>query len=193
VGQVDETAGGRPAGDATIAHTPPSASAAEHPTRVALLDLLRRHGTVTSTDAARELGGNTGLHSFHLRQLARQGLVEPAPAVDGRSRPWRLVTAPAPEADAGAGDLGALNRGLEDEAFLRWLGRRDDAPRQWRRDEAFSQVIYLTPDELTALAGAIRGLLAGYRDREAGAAARPAGAAPVAVIARLFPLLDVEP
>ncbi|RJQ73879.1 ArsR family transcriptional regulator [Pseudonocardiaceae bacterium YIM PH 21723] len=58
--------------------------------RVALLDLLADRGTVTSTEAATSLNLSSGLCSFHLRQLARHGLVEEADRVDGRARPWQL-------------------------------------------------------------------------------------------------------
>jgi hypothetical protein len=155
------------------------------------MELIGRRGTVTSTQAARELGGSSGLYSFHLRQLARCGLIDEAPAGPGRVRPWRLAGA-APAADT-APDLHGLARGLEDESYQRWLARRADAPPRWRRDEAFSQVLYLTPGELTELGGAFRDLIAGYRQRESQPAARPPGAAPVAVVARLFPLLDPGP
>jgi hypothetical protein len=155
--------------------------ALSHPVRAALVELLRTRGTVTSTEAARELGGSSGLHSFHLRQLARYGVVEPAPG-RGRERPWRLADAPAP-------DLGPLARGLEDESYQRWLAMRDEAPARWRRDDAFSQVVYLTPQEMVELAGAVRALVAGYRHREDRPGASPAGAGPVAVVARFFPLL----
>jgi hypothetical protein len=167
-------------------------AALRHPVRAALIDLIRRRGTVTSTQAARELGGSSGLYSFHLRQLARYGLIDEAPAGRGRVRPWRLAGAtPSPD-PATATDLDGLARGLEDESYQRWLARRDDAPARWRRDEAFSQVLYLTPRELTAMGNAIRELIAAYRQRENRPAARPAGAAPVAVIARLFPLLEPD-
>ena len=63
-------------------------------------------------------------------------------------------------------------------------------PRRWRRDEAFSQVVYLTPDEMAGMAEVIRALIAQYRHREDRAAERPPDAAPVAVVARLFPLLE---
>jgi hypothetical protein len=156
-----------------------------HPVRVALMELIGRRGTVTSTEAARELGGSSGLHSFHLRQLARYGLIEEAPATDGRARPWRLAGAePEPAIDP------ALARGLEDESYQRWLARRQEAPARWRHDEAFSQVLFLTPREVAELGGAIRDLIEGYRHRERQPATRPPGAAPVAMVARLFPLLD---
>jgi predicted ArsR family transcriptional regulator len=168
-----------------------------HPVRKALLELIRRDGVVTATDAARELGGSTGLYSFHLRQLARYGVIEEAPAPGGRVRPWRLAgpgAAGSPE-QARSGlvsdaELSAVARGLEDESYRRWLEHRDVAPARWRRDEAFSQVLFLTPDEMAGMAEVIRALIAQYQHREGRAAARPAEAAPVAVVARLFPLLE---
>src|SRR4051794_20746549 len=102
----------------------------DHPVREALLELLRSRAELTSTDAARELGGNTGLYSFHLRKLAEQGLVEDVPGTTGRARPWRLATGPKPEPE-----LGELNRRLEDESYQRWRDNRAQAPAQWRHDE----------------------------------------------------------
>ncbi|MFJ8825709.1 helix-turn-helix domain-containing protein [Streptomyces sp. NPDC102467] len=62
----------------------------DHPVRIALLDLLAELGTVTSSQAAARLGHSSGLCSFHLRQLARHGLIEEASHSGGRVRPWRL-------------------------------------------------------------------------------------------------------
>jgi predicted ArsR family transcriptional regulator len=167
-----------------------------HPVRAALLELIRRDGVVTATDAARELGGSTGLYSFHLRQLARHGVIEEVPGTRGRVRPWRLAepgtAGPSAERQprpVGHAELSAVARGLEDESYRRWLEHRDAVPARWRQDEAFSQVLYLTPDEMAGMAEVIRALIAQYRHREDRPAARPAEAAPVAVVARLFPLL----
>lgn len=186
-GSTEKTAG--TAGYDQIAH-----AALKHPVRSALLDLIRRRGTTTATEAARELGGNSGQHSFHLRQLARYGLIEEARGGSGRARPWRLV-GPEPAVEP-AEDLAGLARGLEDESYQRWLAHRGQAPERWRNDEAFSQVLYLTPRELTEMGAVIRELINGYRHRENRPLTRPPGAAPVAVVARLFPLLEpdaVEP
>ena len=158
----------------------------DHPVREALLSLLRARDELTSADAARELGGNTGLYSFHLRKLAEQGLVEDVPGATGRARPWRLAQGGPP-----AG-LGGLNRRLEDESYQRWRDNRAQAPAAWRKDEAFSEVVYLTPEEMAAMGDAIRSVIALFRHREPVPAARPADAAPVAVVARLFPMLDPE-
>ncbi|MGD3111843.1 winged helix-turn-helix domain-containing protein [Streptomyces sp. YGL11-2] len=161
----------------------------EHEVRTALLDLLAEVGTVTATEAASRLGYSSGLCSFHLRQLARHGYVEEAPHSGGRARPWRLRR----NTDAAEGTsqerFGDLARGLEDESWQRWLAQRDVAPPQWRHDEAFSAVAYLTPKEMSRVAEVIRQALAPYQDREQRPLARPDGARPVALITRLFPLL----
>ncbi|MET9644002.1 helix-turn-helix domain-containing protein [Streptomyces syringium] len=161
----------------------------EHDVRTALLDLLAEVGTVTATEAAARLGYSSGLCSFHLRQLARHGHIEEAPHSGGRARPWRLRQHD-PSADAPAEEqFGDLARGLEDESWQRWLARRDRAPAEWRHDEAFSAVAYLTPEEMSRVADAVRRALAPYRDREQRPLARPDDARPVALITRLFPLL----
>ncbi|MFI9029744.1 winged helix-turn-helix domain-containing protein [Streptomyces sp. NPDC053560] len=161
----------------------------EHEVRTALLDLLAEVGAVTATEAAARLGYSSGLCSFHLRQLARHGYIEEAPHRGGRARPWRLRQH-NPSADSPAEQhFGDLARGLEDESWQRWLARRDQAPTEWRHDEAFSAVAYLTPEEMSRVADAVRRTLAPYQDREQRPLARPDGARPVALITRLFPLL----
>lgn len=161
----------------------------EHEVRTALLDLLDEVGTVTATEAAARLGYSSGLCSFHLRQLARHGHIEEAPHHGGRARPWRLrqhnPTAGAPAEEP----FGELARGLEDESWQRWLAQRDQAPDAWRHDEAFSAIAYLTPEEMSQVADAVRRALVPYQDREQRPLARPDGARPVALITRLFPLL----
>lgn len=143
----------------------------EHEVRTALLDLLAEVGTLTATEAAARLGYSSGLCSFHLRQLARHGHIEEAPHSGGRARPWRLSRrdpAAGEPAAAGAAEeqFGDLARGLEDESWQRWLGQRDEAPPEWRRDEAFSAVAYLTPEEMGQVAEVVRRALAPYQDRE---------------------------
>lgn len=190
----------------------------EHPVRIALLDLLAEVGTVTSTEAAARLGHSSGLCSFHLRQLARHGLIEEAPHSGGRARPWQLCWAPADQpvapvapaapvastaptaltSSVGSGqetpeEFAVLARDLEDQSYHHWLAHREQAPVEWRQDESFSVVLHLTPAETADLAASIRRLLADYREREQRPGARPAGAVAVAAVARLFPLLAELP
>src|SRR5215469_16976993 len=62
-----------------------------HPTRLALVALLRRDGPQTATQAAKALGESVPSCSFHLRQMAKYGLVEQAPGGRGREKPWRAT------------------------------------------------------------------------------------------------------
>jgi len=69
--------------------------AVAHPTRNRILSELFAAGTLRAADIARELGIPANQASFHLRQLAKYGLIEEAPdeARDQRDRVWRLADA----------------------------------------------------------------------------------------------------
>ena len=72
-------------------HDPKVLRAIAHPVRNRILDELARTGPVRAADVARELGIPANQASFHLRQLAKYGLVEEDPdaARDKRDRVWR--------------------------------------------------------------------------------------------------------
>ena len=104
-------------------------------------------------------------------------------------RPWRLVAARAQP--PGPGDeFRELARELENEGYRRWLAGRRTAPAGWR-DEAFSAVVYLTPDQLTEVAAAIRSVIATFAERADPGQDAPA-VMPVGVVARMFPLLPAS-
>src|SRR5918998_5891791 len=62
-----------------------------HPVRGRILDEIEAAGPVRAADVARQLGIPANQASFHLRQLAKYGLVEEAPeeARDKRDRVWK--------------------------------------------------------------------------------------------------------
>lgn len=64
-----------------------------HPTRNRVLHELSASGSLRAADIARELDIPANQASFHLRQLAKYGLVEEDPdaARDKRDRVWRLT------------------------------------------------------------------------------------------------------
>jgi DNA-binding transcriptional ArsR family regulator len=63
-----------------------------HPLRMAMYSALRDHGPATATQLGERLGESSGVTSYHLRQLAKHGLVEDDPAhTGGRERWWRPV------------------------------------------------------------------------------------------------------
>ena len=74
-------------------HDPRVLRALAHPVRGRILGELEASGPVRAADVARELGIPANQASFHLRQLAKYGLVEEAPeeARDRRDRVWRAT------------------------------------------------------------------------------------------------------
>lgn len=163
-------------------HGPPGAliQSARHPLRLALLDQLMAFGEQTAAQCADAVASTASNCSYHLRSLARVGLVERGFSSDGRERPWRSVATglefgPEPESDspavAGAAravDELALAR---DEALTRAaLARQATQPAPWQAAEAHnSYALRLTAAELSDLVGAIDALVRPYialtRDR----------------------------
>lgn len=65
-----------------------------HPVRGRIMDEIEASGPVRAADVARDLDIPANQASFHLRQLAKYGLVEEAPeeARDKRDRVWRATS-----------------------------------------------------------------------------------------------------
>jgi predicted ArsR family transcriptional regulator len=65
-----------------------------HPVRGRILSELSAQGSLRAADVARELGIPANQASFHLRQLAKYGLVEEDPGAgrDRRDRVWRATS-----------------------------------------------------------------------------------------------------
>jgi DNA-binding transcriptional ArsR family regulator len=63
-----------------------------HPLRFQLIELMIEHGPSTATSLGRLVGESSGSTSYHLRQLAKHGLIEEAPELgSARDRWWRVV------------------------------------------------------------------------------------------------------
>lgn len=75
-------------------HDPRMLRAIAHPVRNRVLHELSAGGSMRAADVARELGIPPNQASFHLRQLAKYGLVEedPGAARDKRDRVWKLAS-----------------------------------------------------------------------------------------------------
>ena len=75
-------------------HDPTVLRAIAHPVRNRILGELTAQGSLRAADIARELGIPANQASFHLRQLAKYGLVEedPEAARDKRDRVWRATS-----------------------------------------------------------------------------------------------------
>ena len=172
-----------------------------HPTRLALVGALRSEGPLTATRAGELLGESPASCSFHLRQLAKYGLVEEVGSPRGRERPWRAtalytrlpkVTDTPQQADASR----LLYRVLAERYFdqvLRWLNRRGTEARAWQKAAHFGdEMLYLTAEELAELRRQIDALLRSYRPRTTEPARRPSGARLVTFLRLAFPWEDTR-
>jgi|SRR6187200_2985999 DNA-binding transcriptional ArsR family regulator len=138
---------------------PQALEALSHPLRLELMIHLMASGPATASACARAVGDSPSNCSYHLRLLARVGLVEEDSSQDGRERPWRaLITG----FDTAGGPLAvAIQR---DQRLVRdYLATRDGMPERWRDAEAFSTyMLRLTPAELRDLQAALDALIRPY-------------------------------
>ncbi|MHA4777594.1 winged helix-turn-helix domain-containing protein [Streptomyces sp. MSC1_001] len=162
-----------------------------HPLRMSLVGLLRSNGPFTATRAAELTGESVASCSYHLRILAKYGLVEEAPGGRGREKPWRATARytewPEYSEDAtvaeAADALGAAVAERYFERVTRAMENRHRLPREWREAEEFGDsLLHLTPEELAGLGERIDELLRPYEARTSDPSLRPEGARPVTVL-----------
>jgi hypothetical protein len=167
-----------------------------HPVRMKLVGLLRTEGPLTATRAAELLGESSGTCSFHLRQLAKYGLVEEAGGGTGREKPWQATTmfttwdaiAETPEAAAATSLLKTVMAESYFERLMRWLEASPNEPPEWQ-DAALlgDQILYVTADELAELGRKVREVVDVYFERLVKPELRPPGARLVSYLHLAFP------
>jgi predicted ArsR family transcriptional regulator len=169
-----------------------------HPVRIALIEALTIHGSMTATEASQRIGESPTTCSFHLRQLAKYGFVEEAGGGPGRRRPWKLTTIGAQI--AGAHDdpateiaASALKRALRERNMARyrdWIDYRHVFPRVWREAASESRyTFYMTAAELEQLEEQLSRILVGHlRERLTEPSTRPPGAVPVELLTLSYPI-----
>lgn len=171
-------------------------SALAHPLRAGLLRYLMAVGPRTASECAEQVRSSASNCSWHLRQLAKFGLVEPVDGVDGRQRPWRativglelgeLADDPAMRTAQLAVVAGSLNE--EQELTSRYLDA--DLPDEWRDVGALdTYALTVTPAELAELAAQVDALIRPFVSTIR--TDPPTGARPVHVGFRAF--LRVDP
>lgn len=181
---------------------PRALRAVAHPTRLKLIALLRRMGPLTATQAGERIGESPSGCSFHLRSLAKWGLVEEAGGGRGRERPWQATASgtewaargPSEEVDE-AGDL--LTRVVVERWFeeaVQWVDRRHGESREWANAAiAGDRMIAVTPAELEDIDRRIGAILAPYMERVGHPETHPAGARNAVLIQLAFPFPDEPP
>jgi predicted ArsR family transcriptional regulator len=180
---------------------PRAMRALAHPVRMALLEILSVTETLTATQASEMLGESPANCAFHLRTLAKYGLVREAGGGRGRERPWTAAhrsvnISPHDQKDKQA-ELAAL--ALTEVWLDRMLNRirrvfaRSAWPDGWADAVQSSRnARFLTPEETNQVADEIREILRRYEDRHYDPALRPAGALPVEFIFFGFPLTELS-
>ncbi|MFF2053335.1 ArsR/SmtB family transcription factor [Leifsonia sp. NPDC058194] len=163
----------RPAERRTITD-PKALRALAHPLRLALLDHLMSFGPRTASECAEVVGSTASNCSYHLRTLARFGLVEAVEAADGRERPWQSTATglsfgrtedPGFRLGADTAERLLADRQIDDEAALahRALAQRDDQPEEWRDASMLTgYALRVSPAELKELGAALDALIRPY-------------------------------
>jgi DNA-binding transcriptional ArsR family regulator len=173
---------------------PEAVGALGSPARFALFSHLADHGPQTATQCAQVVGLTPSNCSWHLRALARAGLVERQPGDgDARMRPWRTTAGRfdlsghgSPAASAAAAVVGQLLDERTEQLRQEHLVELPDLPEAWRQVSGSHRLaLQVTPDELGGIIEGVRGLL---EDVRAGQRADvPAGAESVVFSFTSFP------
>jgi DNA-binding transcriptional ArsR family regulator len=163
--------------DGTRVSDPRVMRALAHPARIEIVEYLNDTGAVvTATEVAGMVGLSPSATSYHLRELAKYGLVEQAPSRgDGRERVWRstgsgLRIDPDPEmpgARAASQALVDLYLTRDLERTRAWIAKAMDEEGDWREVATImGQRLLMTAAELKELNEQVRLLVEPYRLRD---------------------------
>lgn len=181
---------------------PASLKALGHPLRQRMLRRLHREGPATATALAAALGENTGVTSYHLRQLADHGFIEDAPELaKGRERWWRARpqdlrflprSAMTEEARLALDRLTELDATADEDALRRFQQRRDEIGR-WGDAFLFSRsALRLAPDELLSFWEDYLALVQRYRQDDEGHGVAPDSNDARRILVRFLAFPDVD-
>lgn len=189
---------GLPAPPASLTVTDPRLMRAlAHPARMAIVELLNGVATVTATECAEVTGLSPSAASYHLRALAKHGLVEKAPSRgDGRERVWRgavsgVIIEPGrtaePDTMAAAREVLEVSLARDNDRVRRWQERASRETPEWYAAAMVSDsIVRVTAEELAELNQAMLRLIAPYKQRNR--ADPPAGARTVTIQYRAVPV-----
>ena len=152
---------------------PQALRALAHPIRLKLLELLTADGPATGKTLADLTGESTASVSYHVGQLAKWGLVEPAlELARGRERPWQATSRGITWTATGDGspEFAAASRALREQFIARRLAALDEFQRRedefdvtWREAAWLGEDMgHLNPAELTEATKRIKAVIAEY-------------------------------
>jgi DNA-binding transcriptional ArsR family regulator len=187
-----------------------SLKALAHPLRVQILRLLELREQMSVTSLATELGETTGAISYHLRQLARHGLVEEGdtedaeqpdakPVVGRRRRLWRMAVDEIhmsgmafmenEDTREAAGFLLREFTSSRSRRLAHWFSTATSWPEEWQKASSdMDGTLTLDPAQTRALADELKAVIDRYRELP-----RAEGARHVDVQYAVYPTTEGEP
>lgn len=147
-----------------------------HPARIEIVERMNTTGdAMTATECAELVGLSPSATSYHLRELAKYGLIEPAPSRgDGRERVWRTAAQhlqisaddQGPETHAAELALVDLYLNRDYERLRWWLANREEETGGWSDAGTVQGAsLLVTPEELKALNQRVHDLLEPFQMR----------------------------
>ncbi len=188
-------------GDTVVLRDPKAIRALAHPARIEIIRALFEGEELTATECAQLTGLSPSATSYHLKALAKWGILEAAARRDdGRDRPWRArgrflqVESQVRMAD-GVAELAILTSFLNQdrEAAIAWARQEAQQPPEWRDalQVAFGER-WMTPEELSTVAATLGSAARLYYGRTR--RSRPAGSRRVRISTLVVPVLEpIEP
>lgn len=164
-----------------------------HPMRIKLAGMVGIAGTLTASEAARQLDSTAAVTAYHLRTLAKYGFVEDAGGTSARERPWRLTQRAVSFTWNGEDPAGrAMTRVAFDE-WIEHIRRYQELKDQYPQDvrdvsEGSESVLMATPAEVKELTEKISELLRPFRER-IDPALRPPGIVPMEILVFTHPIM----
>ena len=167
-----------------------------HPARLAIVEHLNTTGEArTATELAEVAELSPSATSYHLRELAKAGLIQEAPSRgDGRERVWRspvqawnIDIEREADPETMAAEEAMITTFLDrDNARLRaYLARSRHEPPEWHEAAGLtSATVFVTADELKDFFAQVHALIAPLRRRDGG---KPPDARAVRVHFAAFP------
>ena len=173
-----------------------------HPARLAIIEHLAAGNTGTATELGKVCGLTASATSYHLRALAKWGIIEDAPSRgDGRERVWRtgirgwsVNVGPSADAESLAAEqlLVEVALAAQHARAMSWVQRMGAESQEWYDAAVLSQSqLLLTVEELKTLSERMAELVFPYVVHRR--PDPPAGARLISAVYRAYPIDAARP